>query len=158
MSSAFSYDFSDGTLAVGFDYGRQYGPPGTEVLRRTDRVRVFSGIADKQPTSAANWSGANLAWSAGQKVRLSIGTACAPGVPTSLGATPSAGQLALSWTAPTATGGSAITGYDVHYTGSATVDDGAPAFPFGSDPATGWVNANHERHDGLGLAHGPRCR
>ncbi len=104
---------------------------------------AFSSATLTNSDQAASWTGANLAWSAGQKVPLSIGTACAPGVPTSLGATPSAGQLALSWTAPTATGGSAITGYDVHYTGSATVDDGAPAFPSGSNPATGWVNADH---------------
>ena len=99
----------------------------------------FAGVDD----GGADWLNTDVGWSAGQKVRLSIGSACAPGGPTSLGATPSAGQLALSWTAPTATGGSAITGYDVHYTGSATVDDGAPAFPSGSDPATGWVNADH---------------
>ncbi len=104
---------------------------------------AFSSASLTNSDHRANWTGANLAWSAGQKVPLSIGTACAPGAPTSLGATPSAGQLDLSWTAPTATGGSAITGYDVHYTGSATVGDGAPAFPFGSDPATGWVNAAH---------------
>ena len=136
-------DFSDGSFAVVFDTAINTALQGQKFCIGPSAF-AFSSASLTNSDRRANWSGANLAWSAGQKVRLSIGSACAPGGPTSLGATPGAGRLDLSWTAPTATGGSAITGYDVHYTGSATVDDGAPAFPSGSDPATGWVNADHD--------------
>ena len=137
------FDFSGGTFAVTFNLAINTALSALKFCVGPTAF-AFSSASLTNSDHRANWSGANLAWSAGQKVPLSIGTACAPGGPTSLGATPSAGQLALSWTAPTATGGSAITGYDVHYTGSATVDDGAPAFPSGSDPADGWVNAGHD--------------
>ena len=42
----------------------------------------------------------------------------------------------MSWVAPADDGGSALTGYDVHYTASATVDGDAEA---GTDAATDWV-------------------
>ena len=45
-----------------------------------------------------------------------------PGAPTGLGATPGNGEAALAWTAPTDTGGSAITGYDVRYILSSATD------------------------------------
>ena len=60
----------------------------------------------------------------------------APAAPTNLSVDTSvAGQLGLTWTAPSGT----LTGYDVHYTSAAsgTVVDNAAAT--GSDPATAWV-------------------
>jgi fibronectin type 3 domain-containing protein len=43
-----------------------------------------------------------------------------PGAPTSLNAAPSDGQIALSWSAPSSTGGSDITGYKVYKSSSQT--------------------------------------
>ena len=65
-----------------------------------------------------------------------------PGAVTGLSVTPDDTRLDLSWMAPTSTGSSALTGYDVHYTtapstGSGAVLDDAPAS--GSNPATAWV-------------------
>ena len=61
-----------------------------------------------------------------------------PEAPDSVSVTPGAGRLGVSWTAP-ATGGSAITGYDVQYkTWNAPESTGT-----GSDPTTGWIAATH---------------
>ncbi len=71
------------------------------------------------------------------------------GAPANLKVGAQDGQLGLSWTAPTITGGSALSGYDVHYTsapktGSNAVLDDA-AVQTGSNPsaADGWVDASH---------------
>ena len=53
-------------------------------------------------------------------------------------APPEGGRLDLSWTAPGNTGGSAVTGYEVHYTRAAASAVGNDAAA-GSDPATAWV-------------------
>ena len=63
-------------------------------------------------------------------------TAVAPAAPTGLLVSAGNARLDLSWTVPSFDGGSAITGYDVHYTSSTTVSAGAAA---GSDVATGWA-------------------
>ena len=63
-------------------------------------------------------------------------TAVAPAAPTGLLVSAGNARLDLSWTVPSFDGGSAITGYDVHYTSSTTVSAGAAA---GSDAATGWA-------------------
>ena len=81
------------------------------------------------------------AWSVNDKIPVSIGTACAPGAVTGLDGTRGSEKSDLSWTAPTATGGSAITGYHVHYTSSTTVGDDDAAS--GNDPSAGWVDAGH---------------
>ena len=60
----------------------------------------------------------------------------APGAPTHLNVAPGNARLDASWLAPSDTGGSALTGYDVHYTASASVDGDAEA---GTDAATDWV-------------------
>ncbi len=139
---AFILDLPDNSLAVNAGNGINTALQALKFCVGPTAF-AFSSASLSNSDHRADWTGANLAWSAGQKVPLSIGTACAPGGPTNLGATPGSGRLDLAWTAPTATGGSAITGYDVHYTGSTTVGDDAPAFPSGSDPATQWVNAAH---------------
>ena len=51
-----------------------------------------------------------------------------PGKPTQLSVWEGNTRLDINWVAPD-TGGSAITGYDVHFTGSQSVDDYAPAVP-----------------------------
>ena len=99
---------------------------------------AYSGATRWNQNFGATWSSLSLStWSAGTKVPLSIGSTCPPGAPTGLSATAGNTRLDLTWTAPTATGGSAITGYDVHYTSSTTVDDDAD--PSGSNPANAWV-------------------
>ena len=60
----------------------------------------------------------------------------APGAPTHLNVAPGDARLDASWLAPSDTGGSALTGYDVHYTASTSVADDAEA---GTDAATDWV-------------------
>ncbi|MCY4559354.1 MAG: cadherin-like beta sandwich domain-containing protein, partial [Chloroflexi bacterium] len=62
----------------------------------------------------------------------------APAAPTNLEVDAADGQLALEWTAPSAT----VTGYDVHYTSAPATGNGAvanAATASGSDPATAWV-------------------
>ena len=71
------------------------------------------------------------------KVTVTVGV---PAVTTGLSVTPGTSSLALSWTAPAENGG-AITGYDVHYTSSTTVDADADAS--GNDPSAAWVAASH---------------
>ena len=61
-----------------------------------------------------------------------------PGTPSGPSVTPGAGRLDVSWTAPS-TGGSAITGYDLHYKTWNAPD----AAGTGSDPSTGWIAAAH---------------
>jgi len=53
---------------------------------------------------------------------FSSAPATVPGAPTGLAATAGNGSVALSWTAPSSSGGSAITGYDI-YRGTATTDE-----------------------------------
>ena len=62
-----------------------------------------------------------------------------PEKPTGLSTTAGVGKLDLTWTAPTNTGGSPITGYDVHYKTFAAANQAGT----GSDPTTGWVAASH---------------
>ena len=101
-------------------------------------VLAFSAATLHNSDHIAQWTSLSLStWSAGAKIPLSIGSTCPPGAPTGLSATAGNTRLDLSWTAPTATGGSTITGYDVHYTSSTTVDDDAD--PSGSNPANAWV-------------------
>ena len=99
--------------------------------------RSFSLSAFGDDATTHSYQFINLPWSTNDEIRLSIGTACHPGAPTGLGATAGASSLALAWTAPTVTGGSAINGYDVHYTSSTAVDDDAE--PSGNDPSAAWV-------------------
>ena len=101
-------------------------------------------------TTAYAWSSAgdisrsntDVGWSAGDRVSLSIGTSCRSGTPprsippatapAGLNVAPGDAKLDLTWRAPAGT----VTGYDVHYTASTAVSDGAAV---GSDTATGWV-------------------
>ena len=68
-----------------------------------------------------NW-GRVLTWSAGDMLALKI-TTTDPGAP-ALTATPGVAAVTLNWTAPTSTGGTAITGYEYRQrTGDAYADD-----------------------------------
>ena len=73
--------------------------------------------------------------------RLSVGTVAVtvvgpavtpPAAPIGLTVTPGDAKLDLAWTAPAGT----VTGYDVHFTASTAVSDGAAV---DLNPATGWV-------------------
>ena len=69
----------------------------------------------------------------------------APDAPTGLSVSAADAQLDLTWTAPSDNGGSALTGYDVHYTSAlvGTVADNAAVQTGGSpSPAAGWVAVN----------------
>ena len=74
-------------------------------------------------------------------IRVDGAARAAPAAPAALTVTAGDARLDVSWTAPSDTGHSAITGYDVHYTSSATVGDDADGGT--SDPAAGWTNAGH---------------
>ena len=71
-------------------------------------------------------------------------TAVAPGAPTVLLVSAGDARLDLSWTAPSFDGGSALTGYDVHYTSSTTVAADAAA---GTNVATEWVAVTRTETD-----------
>jgi len=60
--------------------------------------------------------------------------ATVPGTPTGLTATAGNGQVALSWTAPSSDGGSAITGYDIY---EGTSSGGESSTPVNSSAITG---------------------
>ena len=67
----------------------------------------------------------------------------APLAPGNLGVGTGIGQLRLTWDQPadTRTEVAAVSGYDVHYTSSASVDQNAAAS--GTDASSGWVDAGH---------------
>ena len=71
-------------------------------------------------------------WTDGQQVSVKLTWPATPTEPRNLRVTPGDAKLELSWRAPTET----VTGYDVHYTSSTTVADGAQA---GTDAAMAWV-------------------
>ena len=71
-------------------------------------------------------------------------TAVAPAAPTRLLVSAGNARLDLSWTAPSFDGGSALTGYDVHYTSSTTVAADAAA---GTNMATEWVAVSRTETD-----------
>ena len=71
---------------------------------------LSNGVSYTFKLNAVNSFGQSLL--AASVVSIPVGT---PGVPTAVLATPSASKVVLSWTAPTNTGGSAISGYDVKY-------------------------------------------
>ena len=129
-------DYDTGVLQIGFITAPNSVLSGLNFCVGSTAFAISSADLTSN-NRLASWSNANLAWSGGQKVPLSIGSTCPPGAPTGLSATAGNARLDLTWTAPTATGGSAITGYDVHYTSSTTVDDDAD--PSGSNPANAWV-------------------
>ena len=74
-------------------------------------------------------------WTDGQQVSVKLTLPMKPG---SLRVARGDAKLDLSWTVPSAPSGT-VTGYDVHYTSSATVADGATAS--GSNAAMAWVAA-----------------
>ncbi|MGR3912943.1 MAG: fibronectin type III domain-containing protein, partial [Gammaproteobacteria bacterium] len=79
-----------------------------------DRAHTISGLINgtlyEVQIAAANSAGTG-AWSASHRNN----PATPPGAPTGLGVTSSAGLLNLAWTAPSNTGGDAITGYAVRW-------------------------------------------
>ena len=147
--------FTVGTRSYSFQIIGDYRAGGARLLIRLNAnanaalkalkfcvgSRAFSLSSFPTTSQQHVWHNTNLGWSAGDKIRVSLGSACHPGAVSGLSATEGTQKLDLSWTAPTVTGGSAITGYDVHYTSSTTVDDDAD--PTGSDPSAAWVDASH---------------
>jgi len=77
---------------------------------------LTNGTAYRFRVAAVNGVGTGAYTAASSSVTPSAGTP--PNAPTSLAATAGNAQIALSWTAPSAPGTSAITGYTVEYTPS----------------------------------------
>ena len=71
----------------------------------------------------------------------------APLAPGNLGVRTEIGQLQLTWDQPADTRAemAAVSGYDVHYTSNASVDQNAAAS--GTDASSGWVDAGHRGTD-----------
>ena len=113
--------------------------PGRTV--RTIYVRVRA--RDGQAAPGNGWG----SWSGTVKIDLvnANGTGDDFLAPTGLAVTPGDAQLRLAWSAvpdffKIGPGDVAVTGYDVHYTASATV---AADAALSGDAATGWVDAGH---------------
>ena len=130
---------------------------GGQKLPLADASRYFYQFQQRRLFVAGSYAAGHLGWTVGQQVRVSLEYP-----------TPSPGvqkrdrMLRVLWK-----GSRAATGYDVHYTASATVAGNAAA---GSDAATGWVDAGYtgsgrgHRADGLrvkeisGLTNGQNYR
>ena len=108
----------------------------TDTLSTSDDDGAASGWTVKSTSSVYTSDGPPFtSGSQLTPIRIRVnGSAAPPLEPTGLTAAPGggSGQLDLSWTAPAGT----LTGYDVHYTSSATVANHAAP---GSNAATGWV-------------------
>ena len=72
--------------------------------------------------NTATWTDTGLTWAANTAVNLSIRLAVPPGAPTHPGASSRDGGLNAFWVAPSDSGDSAITGYDVQYKESSAPD------------------------------------
>ena len=100
--------------------------PTTSANRATSTTtsHTFTGLTNGTAynfrVSATNSAGTGTATNAVNATPAAAATA--PGAPTGLGATPGNGQVALSWTAPSSTGGAAISGYKVEYKISTATD------------------------------------
>ncbi len=77
---------------------------------------LTNGTSYTFTVSATNANGAG----ASSAPSSSVTPATTPSAPTNIAVTPSNGSLAVSWTAPSSTGGASITGYTVTVTGGAT--------------------------------------
>ena len=77
---------------------------------------LTNGTAYTFTVSATNANGTGAASSPS----TSVTPVTTPGAPTNIAVTPNNGSLAVSWTAPSSTGGASITGYTVTATGGAT--------------------------------------
>ena len=150
-SGAVRFDAPPGTVLQG-DLGYGIAIYATSAVSKLSWHRTSSNNEDAG--AASGWSIANENFTGATRpgttltqgsdvflIRVDGAARTAPAAPAELTVTAGDARLDVSWTAPSDTGHSAITGYDVHYTSSATVGDDADGGT--SDPAAGWTNAGH---------------
>ena len=150
-SGAVRFDAPPGTVLQG-DLGYGIAIYATSAVSKLSWHRTSSNNEDAG--AASGWSIANENFTGATRpgttltqgsdvflIRVDGAARAAPAAPAELTVTAGDARLDVSWTAPSDTGHSAITGYDVHYTSSATVGDDADGGT--SDPAAGWTNAGH---------------
>ncbi len=106
--------------SVAVNSGFSSALPGSYILRLDDASFLLDSASYGAGSEVSEYAfpNANLSWSAGQAVAVSLALAPpaapdAPAAPTF--GMPTASSLAVMWTEPSNTGGSAITGYDLQY-------------------------------------------
>ncbi len=108
----------------------------TDTTASQSIASLTNGTAYRVRVRAKNAAGAGL-WAHGTGTPVA---AAPPGRPMNLTARQVTAGVTLTWTAPSGT----VTGYDVHFTFSSTVDGDADA---GSDATTGWAAVSRTSTD-----------